>query len=198
MATKFTVDNFVAVIKKMNDRDRGKLRAADLIKLIVQLPNHSTEPSTGTEFIAKFETLVSQVALLDSHANKNAAEILNLQESNKALRSVNAKNETELLKLNQQVADLTTQAASTDQYLRVNNVEIVGLPEPGDGETEQEQTILMLNDLTSDDDPPVTSKTSIFVINSSWKDNNEQTSVVKLLCEEQLRNLVLPYTLINV
>ena len=78
MATEFTVDNFLVVIKKMNDRDGGKLRAADLIKLIVQLPDHSTEPSTGTEFIAKLKTLLSQVAPFDSRANKNATEILNL------------------------------------------------------------------------------------------------------------------------
>ena len=35
---ELTVDNFIRQIKSMNDREKGKLRAMDLIALIIQLP----------------------------------------------------------------------------------------------------------------------------------------------------------------
>ena len=38
------VENFISEIKKMSDRERNKLRASDLIDLIIQVPDL---PSNG-------------------------------------------------------------------------------------------------------------------------------------------------------
>ena len=42
MAAKLTVHNFVSAIKAMNEREHGKLRATDLLSLIIQLPDEPT------------------------------------------------------------------------------------------------------------------------------------------------------------
>ena len=39
IAAELTVHNFVSAIKAMNERERGKLRAADRLSLIIQLPD---------------------------------------------------------------------------------------------------------------------------------------------------------------
>ena len=70
---------------------------------------------------------------MDSEANRNADTI---EESNQLLHK-NSKLECDVVSLNEKVGGLTTQLTGIDQYLRVNNVEIIGrLPEP---ETVEEQ-----------------------------------------------------------
>ena len=138
MAAELTV----SAIKAMNERECGKLRAAHLLLLIIQLPD---EPTTlVADLASKVDGLV---AFLDSRANRNAAAIINLEESNKELLHKNSKLERDVVSLNEKVGGITTQLMGIDQYLRVNNVEIIGLPEPRNGETVEEQALQVFNEL---------------------------------------------------
>ena len=67
--------------------------------------------------------------------------ILN-EESNKALQ-------VEVDKLSQRIVDIAAENALTDQYLRINNLEIVGLPELGDGETAEDEEVILIEALNS-------------------------------------------------
>ena len=66
-------------------------------------------------------------------------EIQDLKEN-----GANAENEANLTK---QIEDLRSQVNEIDQYLRVNNLEFVGLPPPNQGETEETVIINACNSL---------------------------------------------------
>ena len=61
-----TVENFVERIKNMDERERNKLRAPDLIKLIVELPVNTP----NTDMMKKMDNLVSLVSSIDSRLIK--------------------------------------------------------------------------------------------------------------------------------
>ena len=60
---ELTVDNFIRQIKSMNDREKGKLRAMDLIALIIQLPDEQSP--VLVDISGKVEALINTVAILD-------------------------------------------------------------------------------------------------------------------------------------
>ena len=75
----------------MNERERVKLRAADLSSPIIHLPD---EPTTlVADFAAKVDRLLTYVASLD----------INLEESNKELLHKNSKLECDVVSLNEKV-----------------------------------------------------------------------------------------------
>ena len=55
--------------------------------------------------------------------------------------------------MQEQIDDLRAQLNEIEQYLRVNNIEIVRLPAPNDGETEENLIINALNSLDGVDNP---------------------------------------------
>ena len=128
---ELTVDNFIRQIKSMNDREKGKLRAMDLIALIIQLPDEQSP--ILMDISGKVEALINTVAISDLQ-NNNAAEITALKDNEKQVKESNKELRVEVDKLSQRIVDIATENALTDQYLRINNLEIVGLPELGDGE----------------------------------------------------------------
>ena len=143
--SELTAENFVSLIKQMNDRDRNKLRAADLIGLIIQLPE---SPSTRiTELTAKVDGLIATVSAIDNRSANNAADALNLKEKVTNLENKNTLLSTEVEKLNKQVSDISNQLAGIDQYLRINNIEIVGLPDQREGEVDETIKLEVLNSL---------------------------------------------------
>ena len=79
------VENFISEIKKMSDRDRNKLRATELIELIVQLPDIQSKDSKLDELSTKVEGLVACIQNADSCSAYNAALIINLEANIKML-----------------------------------------------------------------------------------------------------------------
>ena len=76
--------------------------------------------------------------------------------------------------MSQRIVDIATENALTDQYLRINNLEIVGLPELGDGETAEDEEVILIEALNSMNLPkPVTSNDIDIshMIQSNRKDN---------------------------
>ena len=86
----------------------------------------------------------------------------------------NSNLEWDVVSLNKKVSDLTTEIAGIDQYLRVNNVEIIDLPEPLNGETVEEQAIEIFNELCTQNGNAEISKQDIDICHplpSNRKDN---------------------------
>ena len=57
-----TVENFVAVIKGLDERDRSKYRAAELIEVIIQLPDHISYEQTEANVYNHVNYLLDEVA----------------------------------------------------------------------------------------------------------------------------------------
>ena len=108
MAEKIlTVDNFISRIKCMDDRARKKLRAEEIIDLILQLPDNYSEIQNiqGKKIETLEDTIRNLVASIDfvrNQAVKNSAEILKLININKDYEKHNEflTKEIENLKLN--------------------------------------------------------------------------------------------------
>ena len=117
MATAgLTVDNFVQKIKTMSDRQRSKLLAAELVELIMQLPESIIYPSDE-----KFNKLESMIEVIKTQSLQNASTIQAVQATNVNLTEENSE-------LKKAVNKLRTEVDEMHQYSRVDNIEIVGLP----------------------------------------------------------------------
>ena len=128
------VENFISEIKKMSDRDRNKLRATELIKLIIQLPDIQSKDSKLDELSTKVKGLIACIQNADSRSENNAALIINLEVS----EAVN--------QLKIQLNTCKEQVGNTEQYLRFNNIEIVALP-PMESQNEEDLIIEAMNNL---------------------------------------------------
>ena len=131
--------DFVQNIKEMQPRDRAKLRAEDLINLILQLPN--------TDLLSKFADIHARILDLSSafeiskiHVQENTASIKTLTESNASLKNDNADLKSELAVLKSEVNEV-------QQYLRVNNLEVVGLQEPDEDTCDEENLLRVFKSL---------------------------------------------------
>ena len=127
------VNNFVHEIKIMQPRDRKHLRAEDLIKLILQLPD-SPSPDL-MDVSTKVNDILASMAQVQKVALENSHEIIKLKDSNSQLVHQNADLSRDVIRLNNEYTTLKNQMDSTDQYLRINNLEIVGLDNPGENGT---------------------------------------------------------------
>ena len=159
MGDELTVDNFILRIKEMDARDRKKIRAADLIDLILQLPESNTIHDQGERIdslVNTVQNLVASVDNLKTLAHQNAAEIINLNTKNNNItaqneqleKSVNEFKKTanqNLILFQEDITAINKQLNEIEQYLRINNLEIVGLPEPNENETETNMIIEALN-----------------------------------------------------
>ena len=152
--TELTVENFVELIKNMSERERGKIRAADLIKLILQLPDFSNiTPSPGTdnqEINDKINGMVASIEYLRTQSTNNTAAIQNLNNDNIILKTQNGF-------LQNQVNDFQRPINNIEQYLRVDNVEVVGLPEPAEDLTDEDSLVDVFNQLDHGFTEPISS-----------------------------------------
>ena len=139
---ELTVDNFIQQIKYMNDREKGKLRAMDLIALIIQLPDEQSP--ILVDISGKVEALINTVTILDLRSNNNVAEITALKDNKKQVEESNKALQVEVVKSSQRIVDIAAENALTDQYLRINN-----LPELGDGETAEDEEVILIEALNS-------------------------------------------------
>ena len=162
MADDLTPTNFIQRIKEMDKADRNKIKLKDLIDIIMQAPTTTPPPpNNNMEVLAQLQTdmalLAANMATIRNVAVQNQEEIKGLKAANDQLTADNTslKEEVKVLrekglaadpKVVEQVAELRNSVNSIEQYLRINNLEIVGLPEANDGETEE---ALLLNAINS-------------------------------------------------
>ena len=170
-----TPANFVMKIKSMGDRERSKISSKKLIELICQVPD-PTESIELAELRASIEHVtrmasVNQTEILslktsnEEHVRMNRSlqhEIGLLKEHAQECtehrqqpaapqprqpQQQPQQHNDDIDNIRQEIAGLKAELNSIQQYLRVNNLEIVGLPAANDGETEETLLINALNDL---------------------------------------------------
>ena len=165
VANDLTPFNFIETIKAMQKRDRSKLTAEKLIELICQVPE--PEPVTDIQAIANEMAEIRQMVTL----NKTEISTLKIERTELVKKNVALNAEIELLKLHarecvqlrenppppavdygEEIEKLKEEINSIQQYLRVNNLEIVGLPAANNGESEETLIINALNELVGLDD----------------------------------------------
>lgn len=155
---ELTPANFIERIKNMDNRARGKLQAKQLIDLILQTNVH-----VAGETDVQLQELRASIDFVTKMAATNQGEIITLKTENARLNASNVEYRDEIDDLRRQMNDrdgdnpserITTelknirdQINEIEQYLRVNNLEIVGLPKPNQGETEEMVLIEAFNEL---------------------------------------------------
>ena len=118
----------------MSARERNKIRQEDLINLIIKLPDDfGNEASSDLD--SKMDNMMAAISLVRAQATSNSAEILILKTENATLRREKESNladvsivKEEIVRLKAEVSSQQKHINSMEQYLRVNNLEIVGLP----------------------------------------------------------------------
>ena len=162
---ELTPSNFIERIKNMDIRKRGKLTAEKLLNLILQTDIRVAEPNIQLAEIRASIDLVTKLA------TANQGEIAALKAENVRLTTANNeyRQETAALRrtidemkdnddhdnpdnnITAELKEIRTQINDIEQYLRVNNLEVVGLPQPRQGETEEKVLIEAFNNLNGID-----------------------------------------------
>ena len=123
-------------IKSMSVRERNKLRTDDLINLIM-----ATELESPNEKLNScIEALNATLLNIRTELRSNSDKIVQLTVNNNLLSGMIKTNQAELL-------DLKSQIDRTEQYLRVNNVEIAGLELSTKERTDESIALSFFNDL---------------------------------------------------
>jgi hypothetical protein len=177
MDDELTPENFIGKIKAMGERERLKVPLKKLIEIICQVVDapavstqldelresihhinrmatkNNTEISSlkiqNEEYLEKNIALKAEVELLKLHAQECKAN----QHPPPAPPVRNNANDAEIRRLQEQITEMQDEMNSIQQYLRVNNLEIVGLPDTNEGETEETLLINALNDLEGLEEP---------------------------------------------
>ena len=156
MDKQLTSLNFVQKIKQMTVRERGKLQAAELVELILNLPDQNDDRlsvmAASIEMIQESLKLVTQTTASNSaEIQRLSTENVELRKENEALRNVNldATNTNLVTEFN----ELREQVQQIEQYLRINNLEIVGLPDCNENESDETLIINALNSLEGLENP---------------------------------------------
>lgn len=179
MADELTVDNFVNKIKHMDNRERGKLNLKKLVELICALPEDFCDLATLATGLSELKAVVEKNS---KSAAINNTEIVALSAQNATLSKQNAtlrleidqlkvhaqkfqdRERTEPLprdpapdgtiaELRKEIVEIQTELNDIQQYLRVNNLEIVGLPNPNENESDETLVIHAFNNLVGIDEP---------------------------------------------
>ena len=160
--------NFVQVIKGMNAAERKKLTLKKLIEVILEVP----EPDDRVKLVDfQISQLQEAMRAVQERTNENDREIATLKQQKVTLEAENVAraNEVNLLKREIQtraenhpaappvavpatdfaskIEHLQDQINEIEQYLRANNIELVGLPPPNAGETHETLIINACNAL---------------------------------------------------
>ena len=152
--------NFISKIKAMDRAERLKLKVKDLIDLIVLYDDNVAITNLETSF----QSLSARFDAFNTMCHTNAREIGELKTKNAELHNKNEDLQRELNDLKNRNAQNATPAPNVvdrsadieslrkevneiQQYLRINNLEIVGLPEANQGESEEKLLLHALNAL---------------------------------------------------
>ena len=161
-----TPENFIQKIKRMDRAERNRLKAKELIDLIVEAPLFTYDDNATIQNIrTQLAMVVADCKSNKELAQKNQEEIVALKASNARLEMNNTdlQGEIDTLKqrnvedggvginqlriLESKIQDFDSELNEIQQYLRVNNIEIVGLLEVNEGETEEKLILNALNEL---------------------------------------------------
>ena len=140
------VENFIHEIKAMSERECSKLRATDLIDLIIQVPDLPSKEARYEELSSKVEGLIAAIQILDSRSVSNAAHIINLEANNKITLNQNNEMKFELINFKTELNSCNEHVNNIEQYLRINNIEIVGLTTE-ENDNEDDVILEVLNNL---------------------------------------------------
>ena len=176
--TELTANNFIQQINSMSKREMEKMSAMDLIELILLLPDVSSPELTTLN--DKVNQLVNSISEIQMRSINNSAEILQLKEVNSTLTSSNADLLRENNRQSEEVIDSKVQVESIDIYLRVNNLEISGLPDI---------MIEVLHKLNPETEI-TPSNIDICHILPSRRRPDQHTHVVKFLCRISKENIL--------
>ena len=173
--------NFVSKIKAMSKRERSKIQLETLLEIICQVPDTDADvvPASiqfeelrgSIKFITEMATKNNtEIASLKMQNMALKLEVDLLKEHSKECKEnrqqppppppppqqqqQQAQNDRdEIQRLRTEVNELKDEVNSIQQYLRVNNLEVVGLPEPNNGETEETLLLNAFNELEGLDSP---------------------------------------------
>ena len=157
-----TPENFIMKIKEMDKADRNKLKLKDLIDLIVKAPLAQNDENSALNL---FQAQMQRMQRIDSFVdkcNRNQVDIAFLTAKNEELEKKNAdlqeelnsvKENTQNVPKNDELNELRSEVNEIQQYLRINNLELVGLPEANKNESEETLLIHALNSLDGIVDP---------------------------------------------
>ena len=151
MSDDLTVDNYVQKIKQMTPADRRNVTLKKLIELILATPNVDERQKNVENQIAQLQTSVNLISRISA---ENKEEIAALKAENAELS-----NEIVTLKENrdadenvkEEIKDLKDHINEIEQYLRINNLEFVGLPAPNKGEEDEMVIVNACNSLVGID-----------------------------------------------
>ena len=148
MADDLTAENFIQAIKSMSPRDRHKIRAEKLIELILTLRD-DVETDGITSLEKRIYELEAKYDFVKTETISNSVNLenLRLKMDSEPQRTNDDVHSTAIKVLENQLAEVQIHLNAIEQYLRVNNVEIVGLPEPSDDETNEDVILSALNSL---------------------------------------------------
>ena len=142
-----TVDNFITLIKQLSERERNKYRASEFIDIILQLPDPTTNDTKIDELSTKLDGIHAALQITEARSVSNAAMIINLEADNKSLKEDNNRIILENESLKTKLNTSNEQIDNIEQYLRINNIEIVGIPEIENSEEEERIILQVLNNL---------------------------------------------------
>ena len=140
-----TPEFFISLIKKMTDSERKKIREEKLLELILNTPEPSIL-SLSQDYEQKINLLMASMELINSQTtSSNTAEIQNLKNCNELLRSESLKQKYTTTQ--DKIKDHETHLNDIEQYLRVNNLEIAGVPEATENLSDEEILLEVFNSL---------------------------------------------------
>ena len=148
-----TPANYILKIKSMSGAERRGITAKKLIELIVATPSPDERQINIDTQLAQLQNTMN---LISNIATANQAEITTLKNEKETLaneikelkeKDAGDDNDNDVTEMKKEIDELRSQINEIDQYLRVNNLEFVGLPPPNDGETEETVIINACNSL---------------------------------------------------
>ena len=181
------VHNFISSIKKMSARERSHVGAACLIELIIQLPDEDLDlKNTVNELVRNFrETQTTTI--------ENQREIAMLKADNLTLRKLNADNTVDIRKMSQDLHNQKAEMNDIQRYLRVNNVEIAGLPDPSlndEGDEIESTEEIVLDCLNSLQPEKRLSSDDIDICHPIPSKNGGKTHVVRFISRKSKINII--------
>ena len=152
MATDgLTPENFINTVKDMSPRDRNKIRSERLIELIIQFADmNENKADEFLQLVNRVSTLEQQYEYIKTESLSNAANIINIRSQNVNNEQIDTNTE-KIKAIELEISGMNKHLLGIEQYLRVNNIEIVGMPEPSvvndELESHEEVLLKVLNSL---------------------------------------------------
>ena len=128
-----TPANYILKIKSMSGAERRGITAKKLIELIVATPSPDERQINIDTQLAQLQNTMN---LISNIATANQAEITTLKNEKETLaneikelkeKDAGDDNDNDVTEMKKEIDELRSQINEIDQYLRVNNLEFVGL-----------------------------------------------------------------------